>query len=102
MGTIYLLHFDSPISDNHTTQHYIGYSSQAPAKRLATHRAGFGARLTQVAIEKDITFDIVRAWWGSRSDERKFKNMKQAPRYCPICQDRPSRVTWLKEKKWRM
>ena len=70
MGTVYLIHFDNPISDKHTTQHYIGYSTQAPYRRLEAHRNNCGARLTQVANDRGIGYDIARCWHGNKSDER--------------------------------
>jgi predicted GIY-YIG superfamily endonuclease len=81
---VYLLHFDSPISENHTTQHYIGYADDVNA-RIKEHKAGHGARLTQVANERGIGFEVVRIWEGDRKYERQLKNRKNAPRLCPIC-----------------
>jgi hypothetical protein len=54
-GTVYLLHFDRPISDKHTAQHYTGWTKYLPARALA-HLRGRGARLTQVACERGIGF----------------------------------------------
>jgi hypothetical protein len=84
MGTVYLLHFDRPISPNHTTQHYLGWTSYLPARALA-HLFGRGARLTQVAHERKIGFVIARVWPGDRWYERKLKRQKNGPRLCPIC-----------------
>jgi hypothetical protein len=81
---LYLLHFERPISAAHTTQHYIGFALDLAA-RLAEHRAGRGARLTQVAIERGISFEVVRVWPGDRNAERALKNRKAAPRLCPCC-----------------
>lgn len=83
-GTVYLLHFDRPISDKHTTQHYIGWAKYLPSRALA-HMRGQGARLTQVAVERGIGFVIAQTWPGDRTLERKLKNRKSAPRFCPIC-----------------
>lgn len=60
MGTIYLLHFDQPISERHTCQHYLGYTSGALNERLAAHAAGTGARLTQVARSREIAWTVAR------------------------------------------
>lgn len=84
MGYVYLLHFDRPISDKHTCQHYIGFALDVPA-RLALHRAGSGARLCQVAKERGIGFHLVRTWRGDRNLERALKNRKNAPRLCYCC-----------------
>lgn len=83
---VYLLHFKDKISDKHTTQHYLGYADDIDA-RAAQHKSGKGARLTQVAKEKNIDFDIAKTWPGKdRNFERKMKNRKNAPKLCPICQ----------------
>lgn len=81
---VYLLHFAEPISLAHTTQHYLGYADDVQA-RLSEHRAGRGARLTQVALERGIDFDIVATWEGGRDFERYLKQRKAGPRLCPIC-----------------
>ncbi len=82
---VYLLHFTSPISPDNTTQHYLGYADNVE-NRVADHAAGRGARLTQVAKERGIAFEVVRTWDdGDRTFERKLKNQKNAPKLCPIC-----------------
>lgn len=81
---VYLLHFSAPISDKHTCQHYLGFAHDLDA-RLAEHAAGRGARLTQVALERGITWECVRTWPGDRSAERRLKHRKSSPRLCPIC-----------------
>jgi predicted GIY-YIG superfamily endonuclease len=83
-GTIYLLHFERPISDRHTTRHYLGWARNLDA-RIKHHRQGTGARLTQVAHERGITFEIARIWKGDRNEERRLKNSKRGPRLCPTC-----------------
>jgi predicted GIY-YIG superfamily endonuclease len=82
---VYLLHFDAPICPGHPTRHYIGWTWNLP-ERLRLHRAGRGARLTQVAIERGITWRVARLWRGDRAYERQIKRWKMAPRLCPICQ----------------
>lgn len=82
---VYLIHFDKPISPDHTCQHYIGYTTSLK-KRLAEHKAGSGARLCQVANERGIDYKVVRTWSnGTRRLERQLKNRKNSPRLCPIC-----------------
>jgi predicted GIY-YIG superfamily endonuclease len=84
----YLLHFQKPISPAHTCQHYVGWAEDIQ-QRIAEHRAGRGARLTQVAKERGIDFAVVRVWPDTeRTHERKLKNRKNAPRLCPICRQR--------------
>lgn len=83
-GMVYLLHFDRPISESHTCQHYIGWTMHLPSRAMA-HMQGRGARLTQVAKQRGIGFVIAATWPGDRNLERRMKNRKNAPRYCPIC-----------------
>ena len=85
--TVYLLHFSQPISPDHTTQHYLGYSEDWE-QRIAEHRAGTGARLTQVAKARGIRFVVAELWEGDRQLERQLKRRKEGPRLCPICRQR--------------
>lgn len=86
MAYVYLLHFDAPISPTHTAQHYLGYTD-CLQRRIDAHRKGQAARLTQVAHERGITFQVARVWRnGTRSLERRLKNRKNHRRLCPICQ----------------
>ena len=83
-GFVYLLHFRQPISPDHTTQHYLGFAHSLPA-RIQAHLLGNGARLTQVAKERGIPFEVVRIWRGDRALEKQLKRRKNAPRLCPKC-----------------
>lgn len=108
--TVYLLHFDRPISPNHTTQHYIGWTLDL-AERIHHHEMGNGARLTEVAAERGIGFEVARTWdahegpchltrngngWAHckecRDLERKLKAQHNGPRLCPICNENLERV----------
>jgi predicted GIY-YIG superfamily endonuclease len=80
-GTIYLLHLSEPYKH---AKHYLGYTTNIE-QRLDEHRKGQGARLLQVIIEVGLTFTLARTWQGTRKDERRIKNRKEAPRLCPIC-----------------
>lgn len=85
MGFVYLLHFERPIAPGrHTAQHYIGYAADLAA-RLQAHDHGQGARMTQVARERDIAWTVARLWRGGRGLERRLKDRKATPRLCPIC-----------------
>jgi predicted GIY-YIG superfamily endonuclease len=84
---VYLLHFENPISDSHTCQHYIGSTGNIE-QRLKEHRQGKGARLTQVASERGINFILAWVWEGDKKKERKLKNRKNAPKLCPFCRKR--------------
>src|SRR5262245_57772733 len=80
-GTVYLLHFNSPYKH---ARHYVGYTKDLPA-RLAAHANGQGARLLEVITGAGISFQLARTWQGTRRDERRIKNRKEAPRLCPLC-----------------
>jgi len=82
-GTVYLLHFDAPLAH---AQHYVGYAEDLEA-RIVRHRKGNGARLVAVFAEKGIGFSVACTWSGDRTEERRIKNMKMAPRLCPICRE---------------
>ena len=84
MAYVYLLHFEQPISPVHTCQHYIGFAENLPA-RIQLHEIGRGARLTAVAKERQIGFQVVRIWRGDRWLERKLKDQKRGGRLCPVC-----------------
>lgn len=82
-GTIYLLHFEAPLAH---AQHYVGFAENLEA-RLERHRKGNGARLVAAFAEKGIGFKLARTWPGDRTEERRIKNLKNTPRYCPICRE---------------
>lgn len=83
--TVYLLHFERPISDKHTCRHYLG-SADDLRYRLHQHRTNPDARLLQVAKERGIDFELARVWSNvPRSFERQLKNRHGGPRLCPIC-----------------
>ncbi len=78
---IYLLHLHPQYKH---ARHYLGITHNLE-ERLADHRHGTGARLTQVAIENDCALILARTWKGERTDERRLKNQKNGPRLCPLC-----------------
>lgn len=83
---VYLIHFDRPISENHTTQHYLGYAQNLEKRIEHHHRGTSGVRLFQVAKERKIGFVVVRVWEdGDKNFERKLKNGKNFPKLCPVC-----------------
>lgn len=83
--TCYLLHFASPIAPGrHTCQHYLGFTDDLE-QRLADHRAGRGARLTEVAKERGIAFYVVNLWPGGRDVEAALKRKHNGRLLCPIC-----------------
>lgn len=81
---VYLLKFRQPVgSGKKFVRYYMGYcEDHRIEERLAEHRAGQGARLTQVASERGIDFDLVRTWAGaSRKDERRMKNQRNHKKF---------------------
>jgi predicted GIY-YIG superfamily endonuclease len=96
--TVYLLHFAQPISPHHTAQHYIGFAQgeEALQRRLNQHRNGRGARFTQVAQTRKITFCVAQVWeLGDRQLERYLKRQKNARKFCPLC------TVEIKQKEWK-
>src|SRR6266511_3384737 len=57
MGYCYLIHLDTPLSENHTARHYLGYCRHVPS-RMEAHRTGRGARFMQVVRERGIAWSI--------------------------------------------
>jgi predicted GIY-YIG superfamily endonuclease len=86
----YLLHFSEKISDH--AGHYLG-SAKDLDHRLGEHARGQGARLTQVAVERGISWDLVRTWPGGRQQEYRLKRQHNGPRLCPLCRPR-LQTTW--------
>jgi len=85
IGTIYLLHFDRAVPRGSPSRHYIGWTTDLPA-RLADHAAGRGARLLALLRAEGIGWQLVRQWDGAdRHHERRIKRRHQAARLCPIC-----------------
>jgi predicted GIY-YIG superfamily endonuclease len=77
----YLLHFTAPYKH---ARHYLGTTKDL-FTRIQLHKAGKGARLTQVVRENGIDFYLVRTWDGGRQTERRLKRQKNSPRLCPVC-----------------
>lgn len=91
---VYILHLDTPL---HHAKHYVGFSTNRRTlrNRLEHHAHGTAnCRFTQVLHQLGITFTLARLFKGNKYDrnfERKLKNTKAVPRYCPICagEERP-------------
>jgi predicted GIY-YIG superfamily endonuclease len=85
-GTVYLLHFATPYKH---AAHYTGWAADL-ATRLASHRAGTGARLMAVIKEAGIDWELARTWENvDRNYERALKNQGGASRMCPLCGVKP-------------
>jgi predicted GIY-YIG superfamily endonuclease len=86
IGTVYLLHFDTPLKH---ARHYTGWSANL-SLRLAEHASGHGARLTEVVAGLGIGWSLARTWPNvTRAYERKLKNQGGASRRCPLCGIKP-------------
>jgi hypothetical protein len=83
-GVLYLLCFRERLgTDKHSIKHYLGFAWDLDA-RLEKHRAGQGARITQVLLERGIAWDVVAVWPGNRGVENELK-LHSATRICPRC-----------------
>lgn len=81
IGAIYLIHF---VRRFHHARHYLGWTLDLPG-RLASHRAGRGAKLLRALAQAGIGWELVCWWIGTRADERRMKRRKGTPRLCPAC-----------------
>jgi hypothetical protein len=83
-GELYLLCFRERLgTEKHSIKHYLGFAWDVDA-RLEQHRAGQGARITQVLRERGISWDVVAVWPGNRGVENELK-LHSATRICPRC-----------------
>ena len=79
---VYLVHFGRKLKH---AQHYIGYTNNL-LSRIRRHVRGDGSKLFKAFIDNKISFIVVRVWLGvDRKFERKLKNRKNTPKFCPIC-----------------
>jgi len=89
MRGVYCLHFERPYRH---AAHYTGWAADIEA-RLAEHRSGCGARLTQVVRDAGIEMELACVWPGEgRAFERRLKNRGSARRFCPICKAKRKEV----------
>lgn len=87
-GVVYLLHFHERLgTEKHSIQHYLGFTPDLDA-RIEKHRAGQGARVTEVLKERGIGFDVAAVWPGNRQIENALK-LHSATRICPQCTPDP-------------
>jgi hypothetical protein len=83
-GLLYLLCFRERLgTDKHSIKHYLGFTWDLDA-RLEKHRAGRGARITEVLKERGIGWDVAAVWPGNRGVENQLK-LHSATRICPRC-----------------
>lgn len=91
VGVLYLLHFERPL---HHARHYLGFCSsyEGLESRLDYHARGQGSPLLR-AVGRG--WKVARLWKGTRDDERRLKNRKEAPSLCPVCSAHVSPVNDL-------
>jgi len=82
-GTIYLLHFDVPLSH---AKHYLGWTAAIDFEaRIRRHRQGTGARILAVLKQRGIGFQVARTWEDKdRHQERRWKARGKSW-LCPLC-----------------
>ena len=90
LGTVYLVHFERRLAH---AQHYLGWTSR-PEVRVEEHRNGRGSRLLAAVQTRGIPWRVVRRWRGTRKDERRMKDHRHGPRWCPICSTNPRSPSW--------
>jgi hypothetical protein len=84
---IYIIRFKKPY---YHARHYVGYCAEgALEERLTRHRAGQGSRLMRAIGIAGIDFTVAKTYPGDRLLERRLKQSKNTPRYCPLCQRAP-------------
>lgn len=87
-GTLYLLHFSSPLGDpgrpRMSARHYLGWAADLDT-RLAEHRNGAGARITAAAVRAGIELTCTWTAPGTKNDERRLKRNGHHERRCPAC-----------------
>lgn len=87
---LYLLHFDSDIDYRNSSQygdsrHYVGISSNIP-QRLRNHRLGTGSKMTKIAVDRGVSFEVTRLENGETSTIQQYKNLTNYPRgFCSKC-----------------
>jgi predicted GIY-YIG superfamily endonuclease len=82
LGTVYLLHFDSPLAH---AKHYIGFTTDL-VMRLVKHQSGSGSALMAAVEANGITWKVAQTWENvDRNFERSLKNKKNTARFCPCC-----------------
>lgn len=87
IGTVYLLHFEPGlrVTGNRYARHYLGWALDHE-ERIATHLRGAGSPLVAAAVRGGQTVEVARLWPDvDRHFERRIKNRRELPRFCPLC-----------------
>jgi hypothetical protein len=83
-GTVYVLHIDPPYprDERGSVEHYIGWTAGTAEERLANHTSP----LIEAAKKAGHTVKVATTKAGTRHDERRLKNQRNARRFCDHCQ----------------
>ena len=82
LGTLYLLHFEPPLSH---ARYYLGWARELEP-RLAAHSAGRGSPLIVAVVAAGGRIELARTWEAvDRHFERALKRRHETPRLCPLC-----------------
>lgn len=79
---VYLLKLNEPLkrSNGNGASYYLG-SAKNLQERLEMHRKGRGARFIEVAIERGISFEVVRVWRTKTVTEARLLEQKLKARH---------------------
>lgn len=82
---VYLIHFDEPLSH---AKHYVG-STEHVRERLTNHANGRGSRILRYLHAQRLHWTLARMLVCNRGQaryiERRLKDQKNSPEFCPIC-----------------
>lgn len=83
-GVVYVLHFSQPYKGK---SHYVGWVKDYENldQRIERHRSGRGANFLRHVVQAGISLKLVVTFEGSTNTERRFKQFKSTPKYCPVC-----------------
>ena len=81
-----LIHFAEPLGspDSHQAQHYLFSTGDLDAE-LTRFRNRPTPKIMAEVNRRGIAWELVRTWPGSRVEERRLKNIKDAVSMCPAC-----------------
>lgn len=89
---VYLLHFKTKL---YHAQHYVGMTGNLK-QRLISHSRGTGSNLTRAILDKNINWILSVLYIATTQDarrlERKLKDRKNGPKYCPICSGKTTKI----------
>lgn len=95
LGTVFVLHFDSPYQH---ARHYVGWTDLVLEDRLKQLAAGHATPLLAAVVKAGIGWRVSRTWEKvTRKKELTLKRTGSASRFCPICVSeglKAKRVRW--------